>query len=88
MNTFVVAAVGVGAALCSCASFVPQLVKIAREKSGEAVSIGMYLLTVTAFGLWSAYGAMLKSWPLLVANLICLALATAILLLKLRYKDR
>ena len=72
----------------SCASFVPQLIKIAREKVGEAVSVGMYLLTMAAFGLWSTYGLMLKSWPLMISNLICLALASAILVLKLRYKDR
>ena len=47
----------------------------------------MYLVTVMGFGLWSAYGMMLQSWPLIVSNLISLSLAAAVLVLKLRYGD-
>jgi MtN3 and saliva related transmembrane protein len=82
----VVEAGGIGAALCSTASFVPQLVKLLREKSGEAVSLRMYALTVTGFSLWSVYGVMLASWPLVASNLISLGLSFAILLLKWRYQ--
>jgi MtN3 and saliva related transmembrane protein len=81
-------AIGAGAALCSVTSFVPQLLKIWREKASEDVSLSMYLLTVTAFSLWSAYGLMLKSWPLLAANLVSLGLSSAILVLQLRYRGR
>jgi MtN3 and saliva related transmembrane protein len=81
-------AVGAGAAVCSTTSFLPQLVKLAREKTAEAVSTRMFILTVAAFALWSLYGLMLHSWPLLISNLISLGLSAAILLLKLRYRDR
>jgi MtN3 and saliva related transmembrane protein len=81
-------AIGVMAALCSTTSFAPQLIKLIREKSGEAISIRMYALTVTAFSLWSLYGVVLKSWPLMISNLVSLGLASAILLLKWRYRDR
>ena len=80
-------AIGVGAALCSIASFVPQVIKLAREKNGEAISIRMYVLTVTAFSLWSLYGLLLKSWPLVLSNLVSLGLSAAILVLKWRYRD-
>jgi len=88
MNTIVNDVIGAGAALCSTVSFTPQLVKIWREKASGQVSLGMYALTVAAFVLWSVYGALLGSWPLLAANLISLALATAILVLQLRFRDR
>jgi MtN3 and saliva related transmembrane protein len=81
-------AIGVGAALCSITSFTPQLAKIWREKASGQVSLRMYALTVAAFSLWSVYGALLGSWPLLAANLVSLALATAILVLQLRYRGR
>ena len=81
-------AVGALAAICSTASFVPQLLKLIRERTAEAVSAPMFMLTVAAFLLWSGYGLMLKSGPLLVSNLISLALAAAILLLNLRYRGR
>jgi MtN3 and saliva related transmembrane protein len=84
----VIEIVGAGAAMCSMASFVPQLVKLIRQRTAEAVSAPMFALTVTAFSLWSAYGMMLKSWPLVVSNLVSLSLSAAILLLKLRYRDR
>ena len=83
----IVETVGTIAALCSVTSFVPQLVKLVREKTGEAVSLRMYALTVTGFSLWSAYGFMLGSWPLVASNLISLGLSSAILLLKWRYRE-
>lgn len=88
LPSIIVNIVGTGAALCSTASFVPQVVKIWREKTGEAVSLRMYVLTVSAFTLWSAYGLMLGSWPLMAANLVSLTLSCAILVLKVRYRDR
>jgi MtN3 and saliva related transmembrane protein len=88
MNTILIDVIGAGAALCSIVSFAPQLLKIWREKASGQVSLGMYALTIAAFSLWSVYGALLGSWPLLAANLVSLALATAILVLQLRYRGR
>ena len=65
--------VGTGAALCSMASFTPQLVKIWRERDASSVSLRMYAITVTGFALWITYGVLLKSWPVTVANSVCLA---------------
>ena len=78
-------AVGTAAGLCSMTSFLPQLVKIAREKHAEGVSLRTYMVTVTGFCLWVAYGVMLGSWPVAVSNSVCLLLAGAILALRWRY---
>ena len=85
MNPWMVNAVGIAAAICSMTSFVPQVVKIWREKDASSVSLRMYVVTVTGFTLWTAYGVLLKSWPLIGSNLISLTLAAIILVLKLRY---
>lgn len=82
---FVTDAVGVAAGLCSMASFVPQIVKLVREKSAEGVSTRMFALTVTGFVLWTSYGVLLKSWPVVLSNAVCLALTSGIFLLTLRY---
>lgn len=87
MQPLVVNAVGVAAALCSMTSFVPQVVKIWREKDASQVSWWMYVVTVTGFSLWTAYGVFLKSWPLVGSNAVCLVLSAAILALKWRYRD-
>jgi len=75
-------ALGTAAALCSMASFTPQILKIWRERDASSVSLGMWLLTVTGFVLWTGYGLALGSWPVAVSNLVCLALSAVVLGLK------
>jgi MtN3 and saliva related transmembrane protein len=87
MSQVFVNAVGVLAALCSMVSFVPQVVKIWRERDASSVSLRMYVVTVLGFSLWTAYGVLLKSWPLVGSNLISLVLSAAILALKLWFGD-
>lgn len=77
-------AVGVAAALCSMGSFIPQAAKIIRERDASSVSLPMYVVTVIGFSLWSAYGMLLQSWPLIVSNLVSLSLSGLVLVLKLR----
>ena len=82
---FFINTVGVAAAICSMTSFIPQAVKIIRERDASSVSVRMYGVTVVGFTLWTTYGFLLKSWPLVASNFVCLALASVILVLKLRY---
>lgn len=85
MRDVLVEVIGGAAAVCSVTSFVPQLVKLIREKDAEAVSLRMYLVTVTGFSLWLAYGVLRQSIPLMASNGISLALSAAILFLKIKY---
>ena len=87
MNLSLADVVGIGAALCSMSSFVPQILKIWREHDASSVSLRMYVVTVTGFILWTTYGALTGSWPVSVSNAICLMLSTAILALKWRFGD-
>ncbi|WP_310540168.1 SemiSWEET transporter [Phenylobacterium sp.] len=79
--------VGTLAALCSMASFTPQIIKIWREKDATSVSLRMYVVTVTGFALWIAYGILIGSWPVAASNVVCLALSAAILALKWRFRE-
>ena len=83
----IVNGIGTAAGLCSMSSFIPQLVKIAREKRAEGVSLRTYAVTVTGFVLWIAYGILLGSWPVAVSNAVSLLLAGAILALRWRYGE-
>jgi MtN3 and saliva related transmembrane protein len=73
------ATIGGLAALCSTASFAPQVWKIFRTRDVHAISRRMYVLTVTGFALWTTYGWLLGAWPLMLSNGICLVLSGAIL---------
>ncbi len=88
MRPFIITAIGAGAAICSMASFVPQLAKIIRDRDASAISAPMYVVTVTGFALWAAYGVGLGSWPLVASNSVSLALSAAVLGLKVFYSRR
>jgi MtN3 and saliva related transmembrane protein len=87
MSQVLINAIGVFAAICSMTSFIPQVIKIWRERDASSVSLRMYVVTVVGFVLWTAYGVLLKSGPLIGSNLISLALSAAILGLKMRFGD-
>ena len=71
------------AALLTTASFVPQVVHTLRTRDVAGISVGMYSVFTVGVALWLAYGVMLRAWPVIVANLVTLVLATWILGLKL-----
>ena len=77
--------VGLTAAFCTTAAFVPQVVKTWRTRSTHDISLGMFLLMTLGIFLWLVYGAFIGDLPLVAANLVTLGLATTILVLKLRY---
>jgi MtN3 and saliva related transmembrane protein len=83
----VVNGIGTAAGLCSMSSFVPQLIKVAREKSAEGVSLRTYVVNEIGFGLWITYGVLLGSWPVAASNAVNLMLAGAILALRWRYGE-
>jgi MtN3 and saliva related transmembrane protein len=74
--------IGSAAAIASTVSFAPQALKIIRSGETADISYRMYLLTVTAFTLWTLYGLLLRQWPLVVSNTLCLLMAGFILFMK------
>lgn len=88
MNLSAADLIGTAAAVCSMGSFVPQIIKIWRERDASSVSLRMYVVTVTGFILWTAYGVLIQSWPVTGANAVCLTFAAVVLALKWRFRDR
>lgn len=76
------------AGILSTSSFVPQVIKAWRERDTKAISKHMYMVTVTAFVLWSAYGFLIGSWPMMVFNVPSLILSATILVFKIRNDRR
>ncbi len=74
------------AALLTTAAFVPQTLHTFRTRDVRGISLGMYALFVTGVALWLVYGILKGDWPVMLANAVTLALATAVLLMKLRYR--
>ncbi len=84
---FIINTVGVAAGVCSMVSCAPQIGKILKTKSAEGVSLKMFSVTVTAFVLWTTYGALLASWLITVSNFVCLCMAITIVALRLKYGE-
>ena len=79
-------AIGVVAAVLTTISFVPQVWHSFKTRDVSGVSLGMYSVFTVGISLWLVYGVLLRAWPLILANGITLALASAILLMKLRFR--
>jgi len=76
---------GYAAACLTTTSFVPQAWLTYRTRDVSGISLGMYGIFTVGVALWLAYGWMLGAWPVVIANAITLALALAILVMKLTF---
>ena len=79
-------AIGYLAALLTTCSFVPQAWLTLRTRDVSGISLGMYSVFTVGVAMWLVYGLLLQAWPVVIANCITLALASAILVMKLRYR--
>lgn len=77
--------IGYAAAFCTTLAFVPQAWLTWKTRSAHGVSLGMYGIFTFGVLLWLIYGVLLGAWPIILANIITLALAIFILGMKLRF---
>lgn len=79
----IVTLLGALAGTASTISFAPQAWKVIKSRQTADLSLRMYLITVTSFAIWLAYGISLGEWPLIVSNGLCLLMSGFILVMKL-----
>lgn len=77
--------IGYVGAFCTTISFLPQVVKVLREKDASSLSLSMYLIFTFGVCLWLIYGLLKHDSVLIVANFITLLLVSVILFTKIRY---
>ena len=77
--------VGYVAAALTTVAFVPQALKTLRSRDTRSISLGMYVVFTVGLCFGLAYGIVVGSWPMLLSNVVTLALALVILALKLRH---
>lgn len=82
MSFHLAEALGFLGAGCTTVSFVPQVLKVWRSRCAHDISAGMYVLFIVGLVFWLAYGLMILSWPILVANTLTIVLAAAVLGMK------
>lgn len=75
---------GYVAAMLTTASFIPQAILVIRTRRTAGISLLMYSMFTLGVALWLAYGIASRAMPIIVANIITLALAGTILTIAAR----
>jgi MtN3 and saliva related transmembrane protein len=83
METSTIDLLGYAAGAMTTASFLPQAVKTLRTRRTGDISLAMYVIFTMGISSWLAYGLLIGSWPVVLANSFTLVLALAILSMKL-----
>ena len=85
VEKFFVELLGVIAGTLTTISFLPQLVKIVKNKSAKDVSLLMFLMFTLGILLWLVYGILTLTLAIIIANSVTIILALSILILKIKY---
>ena len=80
--------IGSLAAACTTLCWLPQAVKIIRERQTLGISLITQAVFTVGLALWLIYGLLLMNWPLIISNAVTLVFSVVILILKVRYADR
>ncbi|GAB4483614.1 MAG: SemiSWEET transporter [Burkholderiaceae bacterium] len=83
--SFATDAIGYLAAALTTIAFIPQAWHTWRTRVTRGISLGMYSIFTAGVACWLAYGILIGAWPIILANVVTLALALFILAMKLRH---
>ncbi|MGB3387450.1 MAG: SemiSWEET transporter [Pseudaminobacter sp.] len=82
---FSVEIIGSVAAFITTFCWLPQILKIRREKKAADISLLTNGSLATGIFLWLLYSVLIGSWPLIMANVVSFLFIVTIVGLKLRY---
>jgi MtN3 and saliva related transmembrane protein len=77
--------VGASGAVLTTLCWLPQALKILREKETRAISLPATAAFTLGMVFWLIYGLAIGDWPLIGSNAVTLAMMSVILATKLRY---
>lgn len=76
--------IGIGAAVLTSLSYIPQVQKAWPRGSTEDLSLKMLVVLTTGLLLWVGYGLLKADWVIVAANSVGAALSAAVLSFKIR----
>jgi len=85
LPTVVVELIGNAGAILTTVWWLPQAIKIIRDRETRALSLPTNLAFTLGMILWLLYGMALPDWPLIWSSSITVALMLVIVGLKIRY---
>ncbi|HSI44229.1 MAG TPA: SemiSWEET transporter [Methylotenera sp.] len=78
--------IGSIAAVLTTIAFLPQALHSWKTRDLSGISLPMYSLFSLGVAFWFAYGLMITSWPVIIANGVTLVLASTVLMLKIQHR--
>lgn len=78
-------AIGAAGAILTTVCWVPQAIKIIRERDTRAISLPGTMLCVLGVLLWLVYGLAIVDAPLIGSSVVTFAMTSIILVLKIRH---
>lgn len=78
--------IGLAAGTLTTSAFIPQVIRTWKTRSTRDISLGMFIAFCAGIALWTTYGFMIESVPVIITNSVTFVLASIILGLKIRYK--
>jgi MtN3 and saliva related transmembrane protein len=84
-NSGIVDAIGLAGAALTTLCWVPQAIKIVRDRDTRAISLPGTTLCVVGVLLWLVYGVAIADLPLISSSIATLAMTGVILVLKIRH---
>jgi MtN3 and saliva related transmembrane protein len=85
MAPWMVDAIGATGAVLTTLCWVPQAVKIVRERETRAISLPGTTLCTLGVLLWFVYGLAILDGPLIGSSIVTFAMTATILVLKIRH---
>ncbi len=79
--------VGYIAAFFTMIAFLPQVIKSVRDQQTHDLSYGLLILQSLGSFLWSVYGIIAHSYPILIANSVTFVLVFFVLIFKFSQKN-
>ncbi|HXX04531.1 MAG TPA: SemiSWEET family transporter [Xanthobacteraceae bacterium] len=83
MTPVAVDAIGATGAILTTVCWVPQAIKIIRERETRAISLPGTTLCVLGVLLWLVYGVAIVDGPLIGSSIVTFAITATILVLKI-----
>jgi MtN3 and saliva related transmembrane protein len=80
--------IGIAAGTCTAIALLPQLIKLIKEKKAESISVFYLIILFTGLCLWIWYGFMRKDVPVVLTNIVSLAINVTVMIFSVRYKKK
>jgi MtN3 and saliva related transmembrane protein len=77
--------IGYLAAAFGTFAFLPQVIKTWKTRSTKDLSLGMYVVFCIGVVFWLTYGILIKSWPLIIGNIVSTIFGSIILFFKMKH---